>query len=144
MNATVHSIKERPLAAMMDEFHRQYDIGQNSERKAHNARLNAATILKVMRGRVEAGECGDISWWEWFEAHSVRSRKDAEELLAIADSDDPEEALNDARERNRQSHSRGRHREKEFPVDHLKKLIGKLTDEQRQELGAWFRSEYYL
>ena len=139
--ANIYPFKEASLEQMMNEFHRQFDIAETSDKKSNNARLKAGQLLKDMRKQVEAnGE----KWWPWFEAHSVRSRKDAEELLEIVGSDDPEAAYEEGKERQRYRMSRARAREKEFPVEALKKKIGKLTDEQRHELSAWFRSEYGL
>lgn len=120
--SNVLQFKDQPLASMMDEFHRQYAIAQDAERKSHNARLRAANLLKEMRSRVEAGECGDITWWKWFEDHSVRSRKDAEKLLALVRSDDPEEqeaAAEEAAERNREAQSRLRKRRSTTPAAKL-------------------------
>ena len=56
--------------------------------------------------------------------------------MRIAESDDPEEAHEEEKKRQREKNSLVRTREKQFPVERIAKLIGKLTDEQRQELGA--------
>jgi hypothetical protein len=47
----------------------------------HRASMNA------LRARIEAGECGDVDWWEWFDANVRHSRKDAEKLMRIAEAD---------------------------------------------------------
>lgn len=139
--ANVYPIKSSDLNVMMNEFHRQYDIAQTSEKRAHSARLKCALLLKDMR---EECERQGLDWWPWFEANSVRSREDAEELLRIAYADDPEEAYEEEKRKTREKVSRLRTREKEFPLEALKRKIGKLEDEQRHELSAWFRSEYGL
>jgi Spy/CpxP family protein refolding chaperone len=122
-----------PLEQMMNEFHRQFHIAQTSEIKAGKARIKAGLLLKEMRQQVEAN--GD-DWWPWFVDHSVRSRKDAEKLLRLVESDDPEAAAGEAAKANRDAVSRLRKREKEFPVERIQKLIGKLTPEQREEFEA--------
>jgi hypothetical protein len=98
----VIGFKDRSLDEMMNEFHRQFGIALDLDTKSHNARLKAASLLKDMRTRVEAGEAGEgIKWWEWFRENSVRSRKDAEKLLKIANSDDPEGAYKEENSKRR-------------------------------------------
>ena len=40
-------------------------------------RLAAGQQLLALRKRIEAGECGDVGWWQWYAANVDRSRKDA-------------------------------------------------------------------
>jgi hypothetical protein len=70
-----------------------------------SARIQAGRVLLELRRRVEAGEAGPgVNWWEWFEARDFgRGRKDAEKLMRIAGSDDPEAALAKEHERVRKS-----------------------------------------
>jgi hypothetical protein len=49
--------------------------------------LAAGAQLLALRARIEAGECGDVDWWEWFDANVRHSRKDAEKLMRIAEAD---------------------------------------------------------
>ena len=56
----------------------------------HRASMNehmlaAGAQLLALRARIEAGECGDVVWWEWFDANVRHSRKDAEKLMQIAE-----------------------------------------------------------
>jgi hypothetical protein len=87
-----------------------YDAN-NAIARANRLRLKVGMKLLELRERVEAGEAGEISWWDWFEQRRVdgpfllRSRKDAERLMRIARAEDPESALEEdnakARERMR-------------------------------------------
>jgi hypothetical protein len=61
----------------------------------------------------------------------VHSRKDAEELLRLVASDDPEEAHEEEKERQREKNRLVRTRENELPVEAIKKKIGKLTDDEQ-------------
>jgi hypothetical protein len=116
-NGTITDLKAKGFAARhtptntlddgLHEFHRLCAKADSLDRradglafKAYRARLCAAQVLLELRGRVEAGEAGEITWWAWFESHSNRSRKDAEKLLVIAGADDPEAAAEAARAKN--------------------------------------------
>ena len=37
----------------------------NAERRCNKLRLKAGQLLLQLRQRIEAGEEGDVSWWEW-------------------------------------------------------------------------------
>jgi hypothetical protein len=65
-------------------------------------RTRAAIVLAEMRQRVEAGEAGDISWWDWFDQNVQRNRRDAEKLLKIASAEDPEAAAEEERRKARE------------------------------------------
>jgi hypothetical protein len=101
----VHKLGGQTLEQMMDEFHRQFAAAQDHEIKAGKARLRAADILGAMRERCRTE---GIDWWPWFEAHSVRSRRDAERLLKMYDSGDPEAAHEEEKKRNREAQKKHR------------------------------------
>ena len=76
-----------------------YDANQ-AEARCHRFRLKAGSKLLTLRQRIEAGEAGEISWWDWFEKLKedkipvlIRSRKDCERLMRLASADDPLAAL---------------------------------------------------
>lgn len=106
MTAKVISLKSLPV--LLNEYHKQFTIAQESEGRAHSARIRAGQLLLEMRARVEAGEAGNVSWWEWYRDNSVRSRKDAEKVMALARADDPEAAHEEAKAANRQEQARHR------------------------------------
>src|SRR5262245_52365929 len=64
--------------------------------RANRHRVQAGQKLVEIRTRVEAGEVGEISWWDWFEQSKLgHSRSDAEKLLRLAAADDPDQAADD-------------------------------------------------
>jgi hypothetical protein len=80
----VRTIDELVLAA-----HKKWEWIDGVKTKYHSARAELAVTLLELRQRVEAGECGQVTWWEWYGDHFTRSRGDAEKLLAIASADEP-------------------------------------------------------
>jgi hypothetical protein len=65
----------------------------SAESKLNSKRLAAGPKLLELRHRIVAGEAGDISRWDYYDKHLSsfrRSRKDAEKLMRMAASDDPE------------------------------------------------------
>jgi hypothetical protein len=95
--------KLKPIADVVLKFNIR--IWQGNE-----CRLEAAKLLLQLRERIEAGEEGDISWWEWCAANIERGRKDCEALLRLASASDSKKALDEERERVRLSVAN--HREK--------------------------------
>jgi hypothetical protein len=82
---------ERTIDQMITEIHRQFASAQDAEKKTYRSRIRAGELLNDLRSRIEAGEAGEgVKWWEWYESKFVRSRKDAEKVMALAWSDDPE------------------------------------------------------
>jgi hypothetical protein len=75
-----------------------YDIA-SLEGRADKHRLHGQKLLSL-RQRIEAGEEGDVAWWDWFEKQGMgRGRKDCEKLMRIAASEWPEKAMADERGR---------------------------------------------
>ena len=58
-----------PIAEVVVEVHAGhfYDAASLEER-ADSQRLRAAQKLLSLRQRIEAGEEGDVAWWDWFES----------------------------------------------------------------------------
>ena len=78
---------------------------ESAESNLGKKRLVAGQRLLELRHRVEAGEAGDASWWDFYDQHlaQFRTRKDAERLMRMAASDGAEAAFEaertEARER---------------------------------------------
>src|SRR5712691_887352 len=69
-------------------------------KKSDDQRLSAAALLLEAKGRVEAGEAGNnIDWETWCSVNiktrdgKPRSYRDVQRLVAIAESPDPQAAL---------------------------------------------------
>lgn len=79
-------------------IHAKFGAAIDSENKGHRCRVQAGQMLIALRKRIEAGEEGeDVQWWEWYESKFVRSRRDAEKVMALARSPDPEAAAQEER-----------------------------------------------
>lgn len=89
-----------PIADVVVEIRGHFNDASDLEGRATKHRLQAAQKLLSLRQRIEAGEEGDVAWWDWFEKQDMgRGRKDCERLMQIASAEDPEQALLDERER---------------------------------------------
>ena len=84
------------------EIRRQLLDADRAEVRRNQHRLAARQLLLRLRQRIEAGEDGDIAWWDWFEENIERSRKDGERLMRIASAEDPKAALEVVRAKNRE------------------------------------------
>jgi hypothetical protein len=85
--------------------HKKWELMERAAKTATDARLNVALELRALKQRIEEGDAGDqaaLDWWDWYGDHFVRSRSDAEKLLAIAGSSDPPAALQRVREQSQQ------------------------------------------
>ena len=91
-----------PIAEVVVQIRGHFDDAATLEGRADKHRLQAAQLLLQLRQRIEAGEEGDVAWWDWFETQDMgRGRKDCERLLRIASADDSEAALAEEREKDR-------------------------------------------
>src|SRR5215831_19403984 len=62
-----------------------------AEGKSTKNRIAAGQMLNALRKRIEDGEAGTgVKWWPWYRSKFGRSRKDAEKIMNMADSDNPE------------------------------------------------------
>ena len=62
-------------------------------RKADDQVISAAMLLKEARQRVEAGEAGEITWYEWASKNIELSLSRLRELQRIASAEDPRREL---------------------------------------------------
>jgi hypothetical protein len=87
-------------------------IKQYSE-KADQYRISAGKQLVELKVRIESGEVGKgVKWWAWYADHfKNRSRRDAQRVMALANADNPEEAAEEEREKNREAKAAQRERE---------------------------------
>jgi hypothetical protein len=99
--AAIHQIA--PLEAAIESIHKKFAAAIDSDNKARKYRIEAGKELLQLRARIEAGEAGvGVQWWQWYESKFVRSRRDAERVMALARDADPDAALERERERNRE------------------------------------------
>ena len=56
-----------PIAEVVVEIRGHLYDAASLEGRADSQRLQAAQKLLSLRPRIEAGEEGDVAWWDWFE-----------------------------------------------------------------------------
>ena len=66
--------------------------------------ISAGKQLVELQARVDAGEAGKgVKWWSWYGEHFPdRSRRDAERVMRLASSDDPQAAADEERTKARE------------------------------------------
>jgi hypothetical protein len=90
------TLKRSPIAEVVRQIKNHIEDAAAAETTVIKHRLAAGQKLLSLRQRIEAGEEGDVAWWDWFETQDMgRGRKDCERLMRIASADDPEAALAD-------------------------------------------------
>jgi hypothetical protein len=93
---------QETLAQVVKRIEVSFDkIKQHSER-TDQFRISAGEQLVELQVRIEAGEAGSIKWWVWYAANfKNRTRRDAQRVMALARSGNPEEAAEEERAKNR-------------------------------------------
>jgi hypothetical protein len=91
------------LVDVIEEYCRLAKVEKASAKKRAETRLASGVLLLELRKRIEAGEGGNFTWWEWYKNNltSVRSRRDAERLIALVSEDDPVAAAEEERKKKR-------------------------------------------
>lgn len=140
-----------------------FDAGK-AESTCAKYQLQAGWGLLALRKRIEAGEAGHVTWWEYFDTQftgHIKSRKYAERLMSWAQKDDPEGAIEAERDRVRDAvrESRARRgqlrngdsnadpsndnqsseRDEYDIVQHALRLVGRMNEEQRERFNDEYR-----
>jgi hypothetical protein len=145
---------QKPLDALVIEIRSHVHDAGRAETTCAKHQLQAGWRLLALRERVEAGEAGDIGWWEYFDTQftgHIKSRKYAEKLMRWAKSDDPEAAREIDQEKSRDAMQRLREErsgtnvsserqpDRDYDiVSHALSLVGKMDEAQREN----FHQEY--
>jgi hypothetical protein len=76
---------------------------QSYGEKVDQFRISAGKQLVELQARIEASEAGkSVKWWTWYaENFKNRTRRDAQRVMALARADNPEEAAEEERAKNR-------------------------------------------
>jgi hypothetical protein len=106
-----HRTMKHLVLDIQKKFQRTIEVHQ----KFRAERIRLGQDLLEARARVEAGEEGNIGWWEWYQQKFTRSREDAEKVMAIARAENPEAAYVAAKEKNAAINRDYRERQKQFP-----------------------------
>jgi hypothetical protein len=95
-------------AALIKEWGAHDGLIESTRKKLHARRIKIGSLLLEIKQRIDAGENGELStFWEWFEGMVPgRSRRDAERMIEIVSSDDPEAAYQKKLEKHREYNDR--------------------------------------
>ena len=73
--------------------HHQWETGEKeweaAKKKAAGNRIAVGKTLLELKTRIEAGEVGQVRWWDWYGTRFARSRRDAERVMELASAPDP-------------------------------------------------------
>lgn len=142
----------KTIDALVKEIRTHLYDAKGAESKYQKHRLTAGQKLLELRARVEAGEVGDgVSWWEWFETADIgRGRRDAERLMKMARSDDPDAAHEAEKAESRGAYQKrrdinvGSDSEEYDIVSHAMNLVGKMSEEQREDFNTEYMEKYHV
>jgi hypothetical protein len=103
------------------------DIEEHAQRSEEHV-IEAAVLVRKARRRVEAGEAGEITWYEWGRKNIKLSPSRLYELQCIAEAEDPAKELERLRQLTRERVKK--HREKK--AAEVREL-----EAERRDLIAW-------
>jgi hypothetical protein len=106
VNETVEDVTLEILAEKIT----QYAI------EADDRTLVAAKLVREARKRVDAGEAGEITWYEWAPNNIELSQSRLRELQSIAAADDPKKELDRLRKKTRERVERHREKKASAPL----------------------------
>lgn len=112
-------------------IHRKWERVVDAQQKAHSARVECGMELLALRARIEAGEAGAVSWWEWYPTKFTRSRQDAEKVMAIASAANPEQA--DAAAKARNAEINRAYRQRNIPRSREREKFHEAQDEPPEQ-----------
>jgi len=124
MNNELEAANAEPLSVVAGKI-------AHHAKKSEEYVISAAMLIREARRRVEAGEAGDVKWYEWAPKNIELSMSRLRELQRIADADDPEKELERLRRLNQKRVEK--HRE-------TKAAQRKALEEDRERLIAWAKS----
>jgi hypothetical protein len=122
--AEVKLVFRDDLGELVHQIHMLWDDAEAFSRQAQakykSKRIKIGQALLEAKRRVEAGDGGALSWWDWYNRHFARSRQDAHRLMTLAASEDPQAAEQADREYHRKAVQEHRERKKDGVVIYSK------------------------
>jgi hypothetical protein len=114
-------------------IHRKWERIVEAEQKTQSARIECGMRLLELRARIETGEAGKITWWQWYEQKFARSRADAEKVMAIASDANPQAANEAAKARNAENNRAYRQRQRNLSRSRERDQDEARADDQHQQ-----------
>ncbi len=133
---------------MVNETVKKESLGALAEKIAHCATqaddqtIEAARLISEARKRVEAGEAGDTTWYEWAPKNIKLSLSRLRELQRIAEAEDPQKELKRGRKKTQERVERYREKKSSAPLRNggaTLKVTAEMEDDRRS-LIEWARS----
>ncbi len=104
--------------------------------------ITAALLIREARKRVEAGEAGETTWYEWARNNIKLSMSRLRELQRIAEAQDPRKELERIRKKTQERVERHREKKKSAPLRNggsTVEVTAEMEDD-RKSLIEWARS----
>ena len=87
-----------------------------SATEAEEHTIKAALLVREARKRVEAGEAGEVTWYEWARKNIKLSMSRLRELQRIAKAEDPKKELERIRKKTQERVERHREKKRSAPL----------------------------
>jgi hypothetical protein len=153
---------QKPIEKLVLEIRGHVHDAGRAENTCAKHQLQAGLRLLELRKRIEAGEAGEVSWWDWFDTQFtgyIKSRKYAEKLMKWARADDPEAAREADYEQQRAAKRAKRardadgvtgnskddepeEREEYDIVQHALRLVERMNEDQRASFDEAYGRKY--
>jgi vacuolar-type H+-ATPase subunit I/STV1 len=133
---------------MVNKTVKKESLGALAEKIAHCATqadehtITAALLIREARKRVEAGEAGETTWYEWARNNIKLSMSRLRELQRIAEAQDPRKELERIRKKTQERVERHREKKRSAPLRSggaTVEVTAEMEDD-RKKLIEWARS----
>jgi hypothetical protein len=110
--------------------------------EAEERTIEAAKLVRVLRSRIENGEAGDVTWYQWGPKNINLSLSRLRELQRIAEAPDPRKELERLRKMTQARVQRHRERKRSAPLRNggATLQVTAEMEEDRKHLIEWARS----
>lgn len=129
------TVEHEPLEALAEKIARYAN-------EAEERTIEAAKLLRVLRSRVQNGEAGNVTWYQWGLKNIKLSPSRLRELQRIAEAKDPRKELERIRKLTQARVQRHRERKRSPPLRNggaTLQVTAEMADD-RKHLIEWARS----
>lgn len=136
------SEKQFDLEGSVAEINARLEKVSQYEGKANEMRISAGQILleaktEVLRRKADGTE---ITWKGWVEGNIKRSYRDVNRCIKLITSGDPEGALDEERQKNKEGMAKTREAEKVSDVDPTAGIDGDIEEQAKKDADATFEA----